>query len=512
MRFFFHILLIVLFYSLLNAQPRPQGDGLTGNYYRGWTKDSLGVLDTTGLDLAFSRIDTNFDIWNGSSSFSWQPVVGWANNYSVHWNGYIFIDSAGQYGFGSISDDGSQILIDGRMIVDNGESQWYDWEDNISEGDTSNTPFPPLFLSKGFHEISIRFAEFGVYDGIEVWWVGPSGIDSSDIPWYGQDFHGAPPTFNANTNWHIISKSFLFTKRNFPPVAGRDSLFMQEDAVINFNPYRNDHDPDSTAFVISGYGDALHGNIDYVSDSTFSYQPFADFFGTDSFYYFINDEYGQTDTGVVFISVANVADKPSAFTLLAPADSFATSNDWNIDFSWHSATDADNDSLSYYLKIFNNNSDTTLSINADTSFTFDGTAFFNEGTTYSWTAWVQDSSFTIHADTLSFYVSLIVSLNETRPAAPLTFKLDQNFPNPYNPTTTINYTVGSAATQHAVSLPVDLSVYNILGKKIATLISAKQQPGNYSVLFDASNLAGGVYFYRLKAGNFIAHKKMILLK
>lgn len=126
------------------------------------------------------------------------------------------------------------------MIVDNGESQWYDWEDNISEGDTSNTSFPPLFLKKGFHNITIKFAEYGVYDGIEVWWIKPTAIDSSDIPWYGQNFHATPPTFNPNTNWEILPKSVLFTNKNSGPLAHSDSFYVKEDSILVFNPIAND--------------------------------------------------------------------------------------------------------------------------------------------------------------------------------------------------------------------------------------------------------------------------------
>jgi hypothetical protein len=63
-------------------------------------------------------------------------------------------------------------------------------------------------------------------------------------------------------------------------------------------------------------------------------------------------------------------------------------------------------------------------------------------------------------------------------------------------------------TQHAVSL----QVFNSLGQKIATLVNKEQIPGNYSVQFNANKLPSGIYFYTLRAGNFIRTRKMILLK
>ncbi len=91
------------------------------------------------------------------------------------------------------------------------------------------------------------------------------------------------------------------------------------------------------------------------------------------------------------------------------------------------------------------------------------------------------------------------------------FELLQNYPNPFNPTTTIKYTIpqiNNVETLHATSL----QIYNILGEEIATLVNERQAPGNYTVQFDASDLPSGTYFYTLRVGNFVATRKMILLK
>lgn len=161
---------------------------------------------------AFSRVDPNIDYWDGGQYYRWEPVTGWSDNYSVKWEGYIYISQPGNYGLGTMSDDGSQVWIDGNLVVNNSEVQWYDWEDNISEGDLSGESFPPLYLSEGFHEISVTFYEQLSLDGIELWWLPPDqGV--SDIPYYGTTFHGIPPTLNPNTNWEIIPQDVLFTSK-----------------------------------------------------------------------------------------------------------------------------------------------------------------------------------------------------------------------------------------------------------------------------------------------------------
>ena len=89
---------------------------------------------------------------------------------------------------------------------------------------------------------------------------------------------------------------------------------------------------------------------------------------------------------------------------------------------------------------------------------------------------------------------------------PLTlFKLYQNYPNPFNPTTSILYATNSRQL-------VTLKVFDILGNEIVTLVNNEKPAGEYKVEFDGSNLPSGIYFYQLKAGNYIKIRKMILLK
>ncbi|HMQ98286.1 MAG TPA: T9SS type A sorting domain-containing protein [Ignavibacteria bacterium] len=85
------------------------------------------------------------------------------------------------------------------------------------------------------------------------------------------------------------------------------------------------------------------------------------------------------------------------------------------------------------------------------------------------------------------------------------FSLAQNYPNPFNPTTSIKYSVPTAVN-------VSLKVYDLLGKEVATLVNEMKQPGFHTADFNASNLASGIYFYRIDAGEFTSVKKMMLVK
>jgi len=94
------------------------------------------------------------------------------------------------------------------------------------------------------------------------------------------------------------------------------------------------------------------------------------------------------------------------------------------------------------------------------------------------------------------------------------FKLEQNYPNPFNPSTKIKFTIPSVGTQRAVS--VQLKVYDVLGNEIATLVNEELPAGEYEVEFlpaaSIRNPASGIYFYRLRAGDFIQTKKMLMIK
>ena len=108
---------------------------------------------------------------------------------------------------------------------------------------------------------------------------------------------------------------------------------------------------------------------------------------------------------------------------------------------------------------------------------------------------------------------LVTGVNNKKINNPISFKLSQNYPNPFNPTTTIHYSVPSVEARQAQSLQqVELKVYDILGREVATLVNQRQNPGQYKVTFNAGNLASGTYFYRLRTGDFVQVKKMMLLK
>jgi hypothetical protein len=103
------------------------------------------------------------------------------------------------------------------------------------------------------------------------------------------------------------------------------------------------------------------------------------------------------------------------------------------------------------------------------------------------------------------YGAITSVLYQEANVVPKSYVLDQNYPNPFNPSTTISYSIPAAGH-------VSLKIFNLLGQEVETLIDHQQTAGSYKLQFDASRLSTGVYFYQLKADQFVTVKKMLLLK
>jgi hypothetical protein len=97
------------------------------------------------------------------------------------------------------------------------------------------------------------------------------------------------------------------------------------------------------------------------------------------------------------------------------------------------------------------------------------------------------------------------SSKESTANIPTEFALAQNYPNPFNPSTTINYELPASNF-------VTLKIYDLTGKEVMTLVNENQNAGRYTAIFNGSNLASGMYFYKITAGEFTFVRKMVLIK
>jgi pimeloyl-ACP methyl ester carboxylesterase len=117
---------------------------------------------------------------------------------------------------------------------------------------------------------------------------------------------------------------------------------------------------------------------------------------------------------------------------------------------------------------------------------------------------ISSNGFEFWEDTIEVDV-IAAGLNDWKVNIPHEFALGQNYPNPFNPNTIINYEL-------PITNEVEISIYNLLGQKVAKLVSKKQNAGYHQVEWDASGFASGIYYYRIQAGEFQNVKKMVLLR
>ncbi len=226
--------------------------------------------------------------------------------------------------------------------------------------------------------------------------------------------------------------------------------------------------------------------------------------------FFFNEKRGFAvgDSGTILFtanggsSSGNTA--PQQFHLLHPTDGDTMPIMRSISFMWQKAIDLENDSVRYSLLISSDQgaSWTTHGPTGDTTLQVQSPA--QTPGPYFWMAVAMDGDLaTPSLDVFKFTITSPASA-EGRSALP-TFALYQNFPNPFNPSTEIRFSVGRNGY-------TSLRVYDVLGREIRVLVNGNKSIGTYTVTFDAANIPGGIYFYRFQAGNYIETKKLIVLK
>ena len=209
-----------------------------------------------------------------------------------------------------------------------------------------------------------------------------------------------------------------------------------------------------------------------------------DFFGAtaqDQMYF---DDYSFVDLNVVPVEL-------TSFTANVSGN--------NVNLKWNTATELNNSGFEVQRKSSNSE---WSNIGFVAGF---GTT--TEPKTYSFTDdKVTSGNFTYRLKQVdfdgSYEYSNEINVDVTGPAQ---YSLDQNYPNPFNPSTLIKYSVAQDGF-------VNVSIFNLLGEKVATLVNSSMQAGSYEVNFDASQLTSGVYFYSIEAGSFKAVRKMMLMK
>ncbi len=297
------------------------------------------------------------------------------------------------------------------------------------------------------------------------------------------------------------SGSLALVHPNHAPVAVADTSSLAEDDSSRIAVLDNDSDSDGDALSFRIIVNPLNGTATQIGD-TIVYKPNADFNGNDSLQYELSDSRGGLDTAVVRITVTAVNDAPQIVGL--PDDLVLEENACT---SLHMADYAQDVDTPYSQLTWG----FSVSDPAAISYSYDETTDTLEicslgivGDYYLYVTLTDDQGAS-DQDTIAIHVDQASAITQVRRGVPKQFDLQPNYPNPFNPITSIRYALPRAAY-------VSMEVFNVSGQKIATLVDRFQQPGFYQVTFQANRLSSGVYFYRMRAGHFTKILKMTILK
>jgi quinoprotein glucose dehydrogenase len=213
------------------------------------------------------------------------------------------------------------------------------------------------------------------------------------------------------------------------------------------------------------------------------------------------------------VIVANVNDPPGAFALTSPPNdtTFAFTNSPALFCTWTQSFDPDLDTVKYTVQLdtvssFNSRARRDTSAGANLSLRILLPRFTRE---YYWRVKATDGQETVLSPHVRlFRISMLSAVQEPKSKEDENEKdaaLKQNFPNPFNPTTTITYSIPYGGR-------VRLSVFNLLGQEVSLIFEGVQSTGTYEVQFDKNELPTGIYFYRIQAPGFVETRKMIITK
>ena len=252
--------------------------------------------------------------------------------------------------------------------------------------------------------------------------------------------------------------------------------------------------------------------------------------GHGNFTFKVNNGKDDSETATVTVNVTAVNDPPTSFSMVSPAnDTNIDINDGNysdsLTFDWTASSDVEGESITY--KIFftdglSSFSQSGLSADKISIARSDIYLIMDQSNLSHWTepseisgSWkvsAYDATDSTVADNASFSLTIKenVLVVDARYAIPDEYALHPNYPNPFNPTTIISYDLPKRSQ-------VTLGIYDLLGKKIKTLVNQSQDAGNKTAVWDGTDnlgrqMSAGVYLYRIQAGDFTQTRKMLLLK
>ncbi len=344
-------------------------------------------------------------------------------------------------------------------------------------------------------------------------------------PWKSFKFYSSEcGGTGGESGWYIRSYVFNYQLlQYYEPILILDTIENQEinedeELQMILTVQSNIHSP----MTFSAYADTSDVSLTLNND-TLTATPSPDWNGDALITVIITDENDLSDTTDFTLTVNAVNDAPEEFSVIYPtvSDTFSThvDNDTLIQFTWGKSSDIDSEinyTLTIELEFFGNIytdihediSDTTIGISSNSlNPILEVTA--QDEAVFTYYVHASDEEYTV-SDTGEFVLSQEALGIDDNAGIPVVFALHQNYPNPFNPVTTLRYDLPENSL-------VNITIYDMLGRQVKTLVNQTQDAGFKSVIWNATNdygkpVSAGVYLYQIQAGEFRQTKKMVLLK
>jgi Bacterial Ig domain/Secretion system C-terminal sorting domain len=283
------------------------------------------------------------------------------------------------------------------------------------------------------------------------------------------------------------------------PYAHKDYATVLAGKEIQIDVLYNDTDPENETLNLISVGPARHGIVS-IQDGKARYISEEGYGGEDQFIYTVENVSGSRTSGLV-----NIQTNPSAPimpVLAAPADS-SVAIGFDAKLYWYNTADVDSYEVEISTSILFNTGDEIIYKGVVDTFV---TLNLFEENTFHWR--VRSENAAGHSKwtaSWSFTSDSTLTALEDRRIQPHKYRLYQNYPNPFNPSTTIKYDLAKSGA-------VTLTLFNILGKRVAELVNENKTAGEYSYNLNLSGYSSGVYYYRIKAEGYSEVRRLLLLK
>jgi len=455
--------------------------------------DSNEIIIATSYNGVFKSIDYGANwiscsngIPSSGNQYALLNCIYANNNYCItamnHAGAMVSSNSGGNWIFSARGTSGSEVE---KLFSDGG---------NLYAGTFFNGISLTTDMGVSWNNLNSEFQLFGVE---QIFHFGQNILVGAQ----GQPYSGIFLSSNGGANWILVQSDSIWDRqlKGFASI-GNTIFAANEDSLLRSNNMGFNWTSCGPSNFYSYSGIYSHGSDLYViaNDSLFR----------------------SSNSGLNWVKIFSGAEYPTCISIRGNAI-FVGTEGYGIYRSVDNGTSWSNIGLRDGYTII------TICISDTNVFAIDGTTTYYSANfgdswfpvdlphpyaSFLWDIAVQNGYLFAASENYGVWkrpLSSIIGIKSISSSNPKFFRLHQNYPNPFNPSTKIRFDIPASVNDKGIT---KLTIFDILGRQVTTLLNQRLTPGSYEVDWHAENFASGIYFYRLETGNYVDVKKMILLK